>query len=165
MLTEYMNKKKHFIFGFSLIESLIAFMLLGVIGGAVVYILAQVVSVTKAADLKAQGASYANQGTEAVRDYYQVNRWLALSGRDPNGGSATCYNNTSLSDPSSPCKADYTACTGSLACESLTGGFYRQISVLTEIGTPSKVTVTVNVYWLEKGKKQSTKVDAVFFNY
>jgi type II secretory pathway pseudopilin PulG len=160
-----MNKKSRSTLGFSLIESLIAFMLLGVIGGAVVYILAQVVSVTRSADLKGQATSYANQGIEAVRDYYQINRWLSLAGRDVNGGSATCYNTVGLVDPPPPCKTDYAGCSSSTACESLTGGFYRQFSVLTDLTAPSKVTVTVNVYWSEKGKKQSTKVDAAFYNY
>ncbi len=162
MLIEYMNRLIRKTFGFSLIETLVAFMLVAIMGGAVVYILAQVVSVTKSAEQKSRATSYANQGVEAVRDYYQTNLWLSLSGRDASI-HPTCYKSVSLVDAAvATCKFVFDSVNPTLYYESLAGGFYRQISVLT---VSPKVTVVTYVFWLEKGIAKMVKVEAAFYNY
>src|SRR3989344_7454707 len=84
--------------GFSLIETIVAFMLLSIMGGAAAFILVQVQSVTNSAALKSQANAVAMAGLEQVRDYYQKNLWLAVSEKD-NTGIKTCYKNANFDTP------------------------------------------------------------------
>lgn len=169
-----MNRKFSFHHGFSLIETLIAFMLVGIMGGAVVYILAQVTSITKSADLRGQGTILANQGIEAARDYYQKNFWLALAGTDTNTGDAffTCYKTVDFSGatfiaPAVPSGSPVCGTFDISKSEVITGSaatFYRQIGVRTTLAS-AKVEVSAVVYWTEKNRTVFSKVDSVFYNY
>lgn len=168
-----MNRTRAFQGGFSLVETLIAFMLLAVMGGAVVYILAQVTSLTKSADLKGQGTFFANQGIEAVRDYYQKNQWLALAGTDNSTDIFfTCYKTTDFTGISftAPAVASGLPVCGAFditKSETIIGSaatFYRQIGVRTTTAS-GKVEVSVVVYWTEKSRTVYSKVDSVFYNY
>lgn len=167
-----MSKTGTFTRGFSLIETLIAFMLVGIMGGAVVYLLAQVVSVTRSADLKGQATSFANQGIEAVRDYYQTNQWLTLAGKDTitTDSNFTCYKSIDFSGAALLGTSTEPVCGAfdSTKSETINGSgggvFYRQVGVRT---TPAsaKAEVSVVVYFFDKGQQKNVKVGSIFYNY
>lgn len=168
-----MNQLTNWKRGFSLVETLIAFMLVAVMGGAVVYILTQVVSVNKSADSKSQATFYANQGLEAVRNYYQQKLWLSLAGRDPiaTDTNFTCYKVANIDGvvgflgTAADCGV-FDTTNPTAKNENLNGSnfFYRQMGVRTTSAS-GKVEVFSVVHWVEKGKVNMAKVDTVFFNY
>lgn len=173
MLTEFMSQLTNRQWGFSLIETLIAFMLVAVMGGAVVYILSQVVSINKSADSKAQATFYASQGLEEVRNYYQRELWLSLAGRDPVTADTnyTCYKVTNIEGvigflgTATDC-GPFDTVNPTLKNENVNGGsfFYRQLGIRTTLAS-GKVEAFAIVRWVEKGKVNIAKVDTVFFNY
>ena len=65
--------------GVSLIEIMVALMILAVVGALIITLTLQILAATNSAKLRNKASSYAQQGLEQVRGYYQANGWASLA--------------------------------------------------------------------------------------
>lgn len=141
--------------GINLVETMVALMILSIIGGAVILLTLQVLSLNNSARLRSRATFYAEGSLEQARGYTQTNGWQALSNLASPGGS--CYIDA----------AAWTSGTCDDACSlpaNIAGTiFYRYIR-LTKVGG-SQVKVATLVSWREKGVCQKVQVDTAFFSY
>lgn len=149
--------------GTSIVEAMVALMVLAIVSSAVVLLTLSVLALNNSAKLKNQATAYAEQALEQVRGYYKTNGWSSLAQKGSGGGR--CYVDIAswLQPPNNP--ACDTSCTNNDLL--VTGGiFYRYVFVTT---TSSQVKVTAVVSWLDHGictgASKSTVVDTYFYNY
>lgn len=145
--------------GFSLVETLVAVAILGVMGTAVITITLQILAANNTARLKNQGISYAEEALEQARNYYQANGYSGLtllSGTNFRDG-----NFTSLATSCSPstCAASNSP-TGNLISGTQ---FYRCVIIQFPVANQAKVQSITN--WLDRGRCQQTEIDTYFANY
>ena len=146
--------------GISLIETLVAFLVLSLAGGAIIVLTIQVLATNNYAKLRNRATVIAEQSVEQVRNYYQVNRYSNLAGK----GNATgnCYADGGLATALSACTpATYNYCSP-LACSTVETFFRRQVRIINE-GT--RVKATIIIWWLERGVQKDVTIDAYFYNY
>lgn len=137
----------------SLVETLVALLILSVMGAAIVAITLAVISVNNSAKHRNQAAALAEENLELVRSYYQSSDWESLDSRASGGGS--CYTNVTT----------WTAGSGCLTNCSLTNIpgtiFYRYARLISSGGS---VKVESSVTWTERGKCNKIQVDTAFFD-
>lgn len=157
--------------GFSLVEAMVALMILSFISGAVVLMTLQVISVTNSSRLKNQATSFAEEILEQVHSYQLSNGWALLStkGTYNNAPKTRCFSTVSNSawTEIDPCPSD---CAGTLISGT---GFYRYVSINTPTvvsPNPAYVTAKAVVTWNDKTCNGPTfcckaQVDTSFYNY
>lgn len=139
--------------GFSMIETLVAMMILVIISSAIVAMILALVSANTSAKLRNQAVGYAEEGIEQVRNYFQANGWQSLN----NQASNKCYTDGTL--------ASQVACPASADC--VTGPipssvFFRYVW-LTQ--GASQVKVQSIVSWRDRSVCLNSEVDTIFFSY
>lgn len=142
--------------GFTLIETLMALMLLGIVGAAIVGLTLQTFSLGNITRLRSQGTSYAEEAVEQVRDYSQSYGWKALSNKGSLAGK--CYSDGQLGTLLGNCLVD---CTVNQVSGSTT--HWRVVKVATD--NTSKVTVTAMVAWKEKDICRPNTLTTNIYNY
>lgn len=144
--------------GFSLIEAMVALMILSVVSGAVVLMTLQILSLTYSSRLKNQSTTYAEEMIEKVRDAYQSYGYAAVSTRSSPSG--TCYSSVDgnpMSWSSVACPA--TDCSGAQISAT---NFYRYVNLKL---VSSSVNVSSVVTWFDKVSCKREQVDTYFYNY
>lgn len=148
--------------GVSLIETVVALMILGVIGGALLFLIAQVTATVNSANFKNQATTYAEEAVEQVRDFRNVNGFNGLvtaagicGGQYDDGQLVNCVTSAS-------CTACPGGLTGCLIATATNYSFCRRVQ-LTQNG--SQVHVQSFVGWLEKGVTKNVQVDSYLYQY
>ena len=143
--------------GTSLVEALVALLIMAVTGAAVVLLLAQIASLNNSAKLRSQATSYAQQGLEQVRSFSQSNGWAILAGKGP----SRCYTDGTL--------VLTTTCIvscgdgGGIEINPL-ASVTRSVKIVTNQGL-GQVAVTSTICWLEKGIWNKTESLTYYYNY
>lgn len=148
-----------------MVETLVALLILVVIGAAVTSLVLTAVSTNDAAKRKNQGSVLAEEGLEQVRAYFQTNGFLQLYNQADN----KCYpDGTSLANSFAVCPADPAAiqlvspnCLSGAATSD--GSFYRSVW-LTRAGS-NQVKARSVVTWEDRGMCRYTEVGTYFFFY
>ncbi|MBI4099758.1 prepilin-type N-terminal cleavage/methylation domain-containing protein [Candidatus Microgenomates bacterium] len=141
--------------GVSLVEAMVALMILAIVSAAVIMMTLQVLALNTSAKLKNQSTTYAEQMIEQVRDYYANSGWGGLAAVARPGGQ--CYLNVpswqaAVNNPCTPCVDG--AITGT--------NFYRFVTLTS---SSNSVMVAAKVCWLERGQTKTTEVDTYFYNF
>ncbi len=146
--------------GLSLVEALVALMILTIVSTGIVLMSLQILALSYSSKLKNQSVSFAEDMIEQVRNFYQVNSWGALSNYGKNG--TQCYINLSWNPPSAgSCVSD---CSNNALLIPGQSTFYRYLQ-LTTTGTTS-ILVSVVVTWKDRGVcKLPTRIDTYYYNY
>lgn len=146
--------------GISLIETLIALLILALMGAAITAISLQVTAVNNAAKLQNQATIYAEEALEQARAYRQANGWVALAEK---GTPAGCYYYTGTVFNSTSCISDPINCTGSMG-QLVPGStvHYRAVRFST---SGDRVTSESTVIWREKSACRKVTASTYFFNY
>lgn len=147
--------------GTSLIEALLALMLMAVTGAAVVLLLSQIASVNNSAKLRGQATSYTEQGLEQSRSFLQTYGWVNLAAKGNSSG--LCYSDGTLVNGTS-C---ITGCgTGGTLISSpvYPASFTRSVKVTTNAVLGSAAIVST-VCWLEKGRWNKSEAVTYHYNY
>lgn len=133
--------------GFTLIEAMLALMILAVVSTVIISLSLQVTSLVNSTKLKNQKIALSQQMLEQVRGYYQQNGWAMLVTKAP---SPTCYTDGTL--------------TTVAVCDPTP---LPSVQVkLTASGAPTnqiKADVTVN--WTWKGQSQNVAASTYFYYY
>ena len=75
--------------GMSLVEAIVALLILAVMGSSITLLLVQISSANNTAKLRNQASSYVDQALEKVRSFDQKNGWVNLSLKGSSSG--ICY--------------------------------------------------------------------------
>lgn len=130
--------------GISLIETVVALMILGVIGGALMGLTLQITSATNSAKAKGQAAIYAQEAIEQAKDTKNQDFSKLITG---------CYTDGNLT-PGGDC----------VSGTSITGTQFTRYVKVTASETQTKVQAVVK--WSEKGTlNRSVEVDTYFYQY
>lgn len=144
--------------GISLIETVIALLILSVMGVAIVGVTLQIMGASNAAFLRNQATVTGEAGLEQARGYYQTNLFQSLLGKASCG---TCYADGNLGTCNVTCITPTGTC-GSQGSQVGTSGIYRSVSVT---GSGSQATVTSNVAWTDRGTCQKATFSTDFYSY
>lgn len=142
--------------GLSIVETVIALAILGIVGAAIIRIMLQVSTANNSSKLKNQAAIYAEEGLEQVRGNFLVpgNGYQWIYQLAPATGTI-CYANGLNMTPTNS-----TSCTPGTP---LDGVFSRTIGLTRLAGTG--VELKSIIYWSEKGVSKSTEAHTFFYEY
>lgn len=145
-----------------MIETLIALLVLSVMGGAVVYILAQTTALNNQAKLRNQAQLLAEAAIEEVRNYYQVNYWLALKSKATTTTPPICYSDGTLGSITS-CTVDSN--TSNVAVANYPDGTFKRRVKLQIVG--NGVAAIAEIIWKDKSSTYNAKASdsTVFYAY
>lgn len=148
----------------SLVETMVALLILAVAGAAVIALTLQILAVGNTAKLRGQGVAYAEEALEQARSFYQVNKWARLSEK-----RSYSYADGSFSALSTGCPAPCPSyCAAPCPSGAVTGDqiaattLYRCVQVS---GAGSQVQVRAVVNWLDRGVCRGTEANTYFYNY
>ncbi len=144
--------------GISLIETVIALLILSVIGVAIVGLTIQIGAASTSASLRSQAASYAEQALEQARGYYQANRFQSTLAKVCAGG---CYADGYLSSCGAAAASCVSSCTTGYAIAATP--FYRSVQV-SQVSS-AQIRVSAKVAWMDRSKCQTIALDTYFYNY
>jgi len=130
--------------GISLIETVVALMILGVIGGALMGLTIQITSATNSAKAKSQAAIYAQEAIEQVKDVKNQSWANVGSGGCFADGTLVSFGNCSAGSP-------------------ISGMPFNRYVRITVSGMQAKVQSVV--LWKEKGVQKSVEVDTFLYQY
>lgn len=137
--------------GISIVETMIALLILGTIGGALLALNAQIQSASNSANFRSKAEVQAQKMLEQVRDQKNLG-----------GGTAAlkqgCWADGTFG-PTSICNT----INGGTALPSVGPKFWGYVKV-TNSGGGSAYVQSV-VIWLQKGKRYSTEVDSYLYDY
>ncbi len=139
--------------GITLIETMVAFLILSLTGTAIVTLTLQVFTVTNSAKLRNQAVAFTERGLELTRNYYQAYGWVELSLK---GSPATCYD-ANGSWANSPCADD--------CHDTLVSGSAYHHGYIKLITTGPRVEVKSGVSWLDRGVCKNLSLVTYYYNY
>lgn len=142
--------------GLSLVETVIALLILTFVSTAVVLLTVQILSLTNSAKMKNQATTYAEQVLEQVRDFEVTYGWGGLAAKGPNG----CYTDVvSWTAASGSCVTD---CSNpNLVVSSSDTRFFRYVTITAPAAGAIKVSAVVT--WKDKGVCRNTTIDTYFY--
>ncbi len=151
--------------GTSLVEAMIAMMILAAMGTAIITVTLQVVALNASARLKNQGTAYAEQTLEVVRSNFQnpAKGYVWLS-----GSAAKSYTDGSLvtvySPPATTCApADCAGAT--IPWTDIGSSAYNRCVVINTPNVNRQIKVQSFIAWPDGGKCRYTEADTFFTNY
>lgn len=139
--------------GVSIIETVIAVLILATIGGALMAVVVQVTSATNCARLRNQAAKYAEEALEQARDFKQNSPWTVFDAKK----SPPCWADGQLSTPAPGCSRGSGA-----AIAGATPGFTRFVE-LTQVSGGMRVRSVVS--WTARCSSKDVEADTFLFQY
>lgn len=143
--------------GLSLIETVVALLVLSVMGIAIVGLTVQINAATTSSALRNQASSYAEQALEQARGYYQVNRFQSTFAKVCSTG---CYADGLLSSCGGASSCVSSCTTGSV----ISGTPFRRSIQVTQVSS-AQIRVTSKVSWTDRSQCQTITLDTYFYNY
>lgn len=145
--------------GMSLIETMIALLVLSVIGTAVGAIITQAAAANNTARMRHQAIASSEEGLEQTRNFYQINGWIGLAGKGNSTG--ICYGNGQLITTTG-CILPPPDTSGCGADGAVLGNHRRSVKIIT---SGNQVKVSSVVSWQDKQQCSKTVAETYFFNY
>ncbi len=145
--------------GISLIETMIALLVLSMAGAVIILLTIQILAANNNAKLRNRAAVLAEQSIEQVRDYYQNNKYASLAGNGSLAGR--CYRDGTLVGEIPCTPTGYLSCYPT-SCVAVETFFRRQVKLVNE---GSRVKATVVIWWLDKGDQRDVTLETYFYNY
>lgn len=139
--------------GSSLIEAMIAMLILAIMGTAIITFTIQIMSLNTSARLKNQGTITAEQSIERARNVFQQQKFSYFK----NNHTAGNYSSGDLTFQISNCSP--------LDCQNNPPGDPYFSCVILSYPSSDQARVQSVVYWWDKGVCRGTEVDTYFTNY
>lgn len=140
--------------GFSMIETMVAMMILVIIGTAIMSLVLMAISANNSAKWRNQGIGLAEEGVEQVRAYFQANGFAKLNSM----ANSKCYTDGNLTTLVT-CPTGGDCATGQVAANAV---FYRYVALTQPSGAVKAQTI---VSWKDRGVCRSTEVGEYFYSY
>lgn len=151
--------------GMTLIETMIALMLMSVFSVAIVTMIVQVLSNSASAQLQNQAIALAEKNLEQVRTFYQSNGYVILA-KVNDACPSGCFLDGNLT-----CASVGTSCIDGTASSCSSGRVIRTdpyVSQSIKVSVDdisNRVAVDSWIAWTEKGTCRTNKVSTNFYNY
>ncbi|MBI3887450.1 prepilin-type N-terminal cleavage/methylation domain-containing protein [Candidatus Microgenomates bacterium] len=153
LLTELMGLKLHKK-GMSLIESMLALMVLAVVVTTVTTLIVQIDALSNSTRMRTTAVLLAQDSLEQVRGYYQTNGWNALLNKSGNGSVTGCYTDGTLATIPATCATQ---------TDILTSPGYKRIVKLVLNG--NQISAQIYIYWNDHNVSKSVESDSSFYSY
>lgn len=137
--------------GISLVEAVIALMILGIIGAALTGLMLRITAATNSAKFKSEATNYAQQAIEQAKDAKNQNWANLVSGCYTDGTMGTSIGGGDLTHD--PCMSGSQIGTTP----------YRRLVFVTINSSQAKVQSVVK--WREKNIAKSVEIDTFFYQY
>lgn len=154
--------------GTSLVETMVAFLILSAIGVAVIRLTIQILALNTTAKLNNQGTSYAEEAVEQGRNFYQTSGYPALAALAP--VSPAYYSDGTFSPGKiiivPPGRCNITDCpqlNTTTGVQIGTTGFFRCVILNPPSSGTMKTQVVVS--WLDRSVCKQTELDTYFSRY
>ncbi len=152
--------------GMTLIEAILALMILAIVATAIVGLLTQIMSLTNSARLRNMATGFVEQNLERVRGYYQTNLWVGLASK-ANSGACGCWSSGDLGSATCLAGADCLSSAISLcpAAGSPVSGAPGMIQNVILTVTGPQIKVESFAAWQDKQLCEKVSSVTYYYNY